>query len=354
MARKKSAGKSGLRWSELSPGEWNHKKLLSYLAAFEGRKVLVVGDVGVDRYTEGRVERISPEAPVPIVQVTKETHKLGLAANVADNVQAVGGTAMLVGVVGGDSDAEVFRGLLREARISDRTLVVDSGRRTILKERVVSERQQLLRIDYEDTHALPAAMDAKILGQIERALAACDVVIVEDYAKGLLKPSICAEIVAMARAKKKWIAADPNPRSPRENYRGVSVITPNTREAEALTGVRIIDEATLFEAGRKLLAMTEGESAIITRGKEGMAIFQAGSAEVIGIPTYAREVYDVSGAGDTVIAVLSMARAVGASLQEAAILSNLAAGVEVGKRGTATVSRDEIRAALTFVTALTG
>jgi rfaE bifunctional protein kinase chain/domain len=352
MAKKSGTGAPLRTWVELSPARWNEKRLTDALSAFDGKKILVVGDVGVDRYTEGRVERISPEAPVPILQVTGEKHKLGLAANVADNIQAVGGTPMLVGLVGTDSGGETFRKLLREVGISDRNLVTDSSRRTILKERIVSDRQQLLRVDYEDPHAISSEMDQRVLDEVERALSASDTLIIEDYAKGLLKPSLCAEIVSMARSKKKWIAADPNPRSPVSNYRGVSLLTPNTREAEQMTGMRIEDEASLFEVGNRLLELTQGESVVITRGSQGMAVFQAGRSEVIGIPTYAREVYDVSGAGDTVIAVLAMAQAVGLALEDAAVLANLAAGVEVGKRGTATVSREEILASMKFVASL--
>ena len=173
-----------------------------------------------------------------------------------------------------------------------------------------------------------------------------------DYAKGLFTTGFARDLIALAREKKKPIYADPNPRSPREHYRGVSLLTPNTKEAEALSGIRIIDEASLLRAGRAILEQSQAQTVIMTRGKEGMAIFEKGKDEVLSIPTYAREVYDVSGAGDTVIAVLALAQAAGASLSDAVVLANLAAGVEVGKRGTATVSIDEIKAAMGFFEAM--
>jgi rfaE bifunctional protein kinase chain/domain len=353
MSSKKTKASGRSEWQELSPRDWDKKRLLQQLERWGGKKVLVVGDVGVDRYTEGRVERISPEAPVPIVQVTSEKHKLGLAANVADNVQAVGAIPILVGLVGGDPGAEVFRKLLREVGISDRNLVVDSDRRTILKERVVSERQQLLRIDYEDLRPMNPGTGKKILQEVEKALPAAQVVVLEDYAKGLLTPGIARDLIEVCRSAKKPLYADPNPRTPLDFYRGVSLLTPNTKEAEALCGMKILDEASLLKAGRHILEETEAETLIITRGKDGMAIFERDQNQVLSIPTYAREVYDVSGAGDTVIAVLAVAAAAGASLVDAVVLANLAAGVEVGKRGTATVTPDEIRAAMGFFEALT-
>jgi D-beta-D-heptose 7-phosphate kinase/D-beta-D-heptose 1-phosphate adenosyltransferase len=332
--------------------KWNREKLLGYLEAIAGRKILVVGDVGVDRYTIGSVERISPEAPVPIVLVQEERLKLGLAANVADNVQALGGVPLLTGVVGRDRTADDFRGLLRRAKIGANHLVVDAARRTVLKERIVSERQQLLRVDYETPGEMPARTSGRLLAKVRELIAECDAVIVEDYAKGLLTPKLASAIFAEARKARKLVAVDPNRKSPLELYVGASVLTPNTREAEKLSGIAIRDEASLVLAGRRLLSKTRARYVVITRGKDGMAIFQRGQATVRIIPTYAREVYDVSGAGDTVIAVLTLALAAGATIEDAAVLGNLAAGVEVGKRGTATVTPEEVRVAMEFFEAV--
>jgi len=334
--------------SEYAVASWDRDRLESVLSQFSGRKVLVIGDVGLDRYTIGSVERISPEAPVPIVLVEEELFKLGLAANVADNVQALGGTPWLVGVVGKDRGGEDFKQLLKANRIPTQHLITDSSRRTVLKERVVSERQQLVRIDYESQHPVDAKVEAMALSRIRALLPKADVVIFEDYAKGFLSQRLAKEVFSLARKHRKKVTVDPNVKTPAALYKGADVLTPNTKEAEALSGVKIVDEESLREAGKRILQATAARHLVITRGKDGMAIFTAGSREIRMIPTYAREVYDVSGAGDTVISVLALSLACGASVEEAAALGNLAAGVEVGKRGTATVTPDEIRMALEF------
>lgn len=333
---------------ETQPSGWDKARLRTLLRSKRGKKILVIGDVGVDRYTIGSVERISPEAPVPIVLVEDERHKLGLAANVADNIRALNATPWLIGVIGADRGAQDFRKLLRSAGVAGTNLVEDSSRRTVLKERIVSDRQQLLRVDYESNNGVAPAVEAQILARVRELISKADAVIVEDYAKGMLGQRLLREIFELARKKGKVVAVDPNSKTAIEHYRGASVLTPNTKEAEALTGIRIRDLESLHQAGRKLLRDTSARHVVITRGKEGMAIFESGSPDVKLIPTYAREVYDVSGAGDTVISVLALALASGASMEEAAILGNLAAGVEVGKRGTATVSTEEIEVALEF------
>jgi rfaE bifunctional protein kinase chain/domain len=333
---------------EIDPGHWDHARLKQLLGLIRGKRILVVGDVGVDRYTLGLVERISPEAPVPIVLVEEEKLKLGLAANVADNVQALGGVPLLTGVVGVDRAGDDLKALLKANRIPHQHLIVDRGRRTVLKERIVSERQQLLRVDYETLKPVSQKIEAEILARIKTLLPKADAVILQDYAKGLISHRLAARIFIEARGAGKAVAVDPNSKTPPAVYRGATLLTPNSREAEALSGVLIRDEASLLEAGTRILSATEAKHVIVTRGKEGMAIFSSGERSVRLIPTYAREVYDVSGAGDTVISVLTLALAAGASMIEAAVLGNLAAGVEVGKRGTATVTQDEIRLAMEF------
>lgn len=348
----KKAQKKSNFLKEIHPQGWNKKRLRSLIRAQSRRRILVVGDVGVDRYTIGSVERISPEAPVPIVFVQEERLKLGLAANVADNIRALGGVPFLVGVVGRDRGAQDFRSLLKKEKISSSYLVDDSSRRTVLKERVVSDRQQLLRIDYETLHEMDEKIESKILKQVTRILPKVDAVIVEDYAKGLIGARMASALFSLARSQGKIVMVDPNSKTSAQVYQGASVLTPNTREAEALSGIKIHDEVSLIAAGNSILQKTLAQNVVITRGKEGMAIFTQGSDQVSLIPTYAREVYDVSGAGDTVISVMSLAMSAGASIEEAAVLGNLAAGVEVGKRGTATVSPQEIEAALEFFTTM--
>ena len=308
----------------------------------KGKKVLVLGDVGVDRYTVGFVERISPEAPVPIVAVQEERLKLGLAANVADNVKALGGEPLLCGMIGKDRIASDFSLLLKRLKISVKFLIKDSSRKTTLKERIVSDGQQLLRVDYESLHALPLQLEKKVGAMVLRSLKQSDAFVVEDYAKGLLNPRLLRSIFSRARKLRKTTLVDPNSRTEMATYRGADILTPNKKEAEALSGLKINDLVSLVKAGENILKKTGARHIVITRGKDGMAIVSRDSADVVLIPTYAREVYDVSGAGDTVIAVLSLALSAGASIIESCILGNLAAGVEVGKRGTATVSVDEI------------
>ncbi len=310
------------------------------------KKVLIVGDVGVDRYTLGAVERISPEAPVPILRVLEERLKLGLAANVADNVKTLGGEPILAGVIGKDRAAQDFQALIKEAGIQGNSLIPDPARRTCLKERVVSSQQQLLRIDYESLGVLSQRTKRALTRVILEAYEQVDAVVFEDYAKGIfLDSKWFLSMIGQARRRKKLICIDPNAATPVSYYRGATVLTPNLREAESLSTLKIRDQRSLKEAGSRILKATGARFVVITRGPDGMAVFSK-NAPLRLIPTYAREVYDVSGAGDTVIAFMSLALSAGASIHDAAQAANLAAGVVVGKRGTATVTPSEVLAAL--------
>jgi len=324
------------------PAMLTEETLYRILSSYSKKRISVLGDVGIDRYTKGSVERISPEAPVPIVLVENESLKLGLAANVADNIIALGGAAELSGVIGQDHDAKDFLKLLRSKKLSTQALVVDSGRRTILKERIVGENQQMLRIDYESTHPLTAAIQKKIDASVAKSVQKADALIIEDYAKGLLTRSMVQSAIRAAKKRRIPVLIDPHFKTPVEWYAGATLLTPNKKEAELLTKDKITDRASLIRIGHQIIRETRSASLIITLGKEGMAIFKNGKAEPVLIPTSAREVYDVSGAGDTVISVLALSLAAGADIEEAALISNLAAGVEVSKRGTATVSIQEI------------
>ncbi len=328
--------------SESNPVTMPEEELLQLLGSFQRRRIAVLGDVGVDRYTQGSVERISPEAPVPIVFVQSETLKLGLASNVADNIAALGGKAAVTGVIGRDSCAEDLRRLFDEHGIPTTGLVVDGSRRTIMKERIVAETQQVLRVDYESVHPLSPGIQKRVDASIQKGIAKADALIIEDYAKGLLTRSMIRSAIMAARKKKIPILVDPHLKTPVEWYRGSTLLTPNKKEAEALAGTRITDARSLRSAGKIILRKTASECLIITLGKDGMAIFKEEDSNPILIPTFAREVYDVSGAGDTVISVLALSLASGARIEEAAYVSNLAAGVEVSKRGTATVSPQEV------------
>jgi rfaE bifunctional protein kinase chain/domain len=318
------------------------ESLLQILSGYKKKQIAVLGDVGIDRYTRGSAERISPEAPVPIVLVQNESLKLGLAANVADNIIALGGSAELAGVIGKDHDANDFLKLLRSKKLSDQALVVDATRRTILKERIVAEGQQMLRVDYESTHPLTLAIQKKIQASVIKSIEKSDALIIEDYAKGLLSEAMIQAAIKAAKKRKIPILVDPHFKTPISWYAGATLLTPNKKEAELLANEKITDAKSLIRVGHQIIQKTKSESLIITLGKDGMAIFRNGKSEPVLIPTSAREVYDVSGAGDTVISVLALSLAAGAKLEEAALISNLAAGVEVSKRGTATVSIQEI------------
>lgn len=321
------------------------KKLKSLVHKVKGKKILVIGDIGIDCYLHGKVERISPEAPVPVLFVQEEKMKLGLAANVADNIQALSAKSLLVGVVGNDKAGNDLSELLRSAGAAASYLVRDPFRKTILKTRMVAQGQQLIRIDQETPSDISPYVEEKVMAQILGAITECDAIILEDYAKGMITFRLAREIFRLAKKHKKIITVDPNLKTPAPYYVGATCLTPNTGEAEKLSGIKIDSDETLLEAGHKILRTTNAKSLIITQGKDGMAIFgQDGSLQKI--PTFAREVFDVSGAGDTVISVLTLCLAAGATLYEAAILANIAAGIEVSKPGTATVSVGEILKAL--------
>jgi len=306
------------------------------------KKILIVGDVGVDRYTVGQATRLSPEAPVPVVAVTSQSDKLGMAANVADNIKAFGATPYLASLVGEDRVcAELFE-LLDANQVPKDHVYRHASRRTSLKERVVAQSQQVVRIDHEITAPLSGEAEDFFLAKVVPLVAQYDAIILEDYAKGLLTDRVARGIIEAARKDSKFITVDPTTvvRSP-DVYKGVSLFKPNQNEAEKLSGIEIRDEASLHAAGAKLLKLVEAPIVVITQGKAGMTLFTH-SDKPVHIPTFARAVFDVSGAGDTVIAMLTLALSCGSTLVEGALLANFAAGVEVGKPGTATVSIVEL------------
>ena len=313
------------------------------VSRFSNKQILVIGDVGVDRYTMGSASRLSPEAPVPVVAVTSVRDKLAMAANVAENLQAFGAKASLSSLVGEDRVGNELYSLLEESKISSSALFRHPSRRTTLKERVIAQNQQVVRIDHETSEALNAAAEEFYLGQVRAAFQSVDGVILEDYAKGLLTKRVLRDVIALCEAEKKFVSVDPPTMGTRlpSDYRGVSMLTPNLAEAEKLSGIEIKDDASLQKAGDHLLQEVGAPIVVITQGKLGMTIFTK-QDNPLHIPTFARAVFDVSGAGDTVISMLTLAIIAGASIEESAILANFAAGVGVGKPGTATVSLEEL------------
>jgi len=310
------------------------------LRAMRGRRVLVLGDVMLDQFLWGRVGRISPEAPVPVVEIASETFHLGGAANVAANVRALGGTAVVAGVVGDDAPGTRVRAALAEGGIEDALSVAGEGRPTTVKTRIIAHHQQVVRADRESAEAIPAALERALLERVRAALPSCGAVILSDYHKGVVTAAVTRAVVALARRRGVPVLVDPKVAHFRF-YRRVALVTPNQLEAEQATGVRIRGEADVRAAGARILSRLRCDAALITRGEHGMSLFELGRRP-LHIPTAAREVFDVTGAGDTVIATIGLARCTRASLAVAARLANLAAGVVIGKVGTATATPDEV------------
>jgi D-beta-D-heptose 7-phosphate kinase/D-beta-D-heptose 1-phosphate adenosyltransferase len=302
-----------------------------------GRSILVVGDLMIDEWIWGTVSRISPEAPVPVVAVSDHSFTLGGAGNVANNLVALGARVEFVGTVGEDAFASDVRRMLREESVDDRGVFTVRDRPTTRKTRIVAHNQQVVRADWEDAAPLQATDRAHIVAHVRERAGSCDAVILSDYAKGLLGP----EVVEAARTC-PLVLADPKPQN-LDLFTGVTCVAPNEHEAQAGSGVKITDDASLERAGAKLLERLRCRYVVITRGEHGMALFGS-QGERFAIPSVARTVFDVSGAGDTVIAVLSLALAAGAPIERAMQLANFAAGAVVEKLGTATASGDEILA----------
>ena len=327
------------------------ERAAALVSRFHEAAVLVVGDLMLDQFVIGRVSRISPEAPVPVVAFEREENRLGGAANVAVNVRALGAHVVVAGYAGSDSAGDRLEALLDHHGIGTDTVVRSPLRTTTRKVRLVTTRnQQMARVDYEDDRELDADEERELLARLASLGSVPRVTIVSDYQKGVVTPRIVEHLAAAARTSHKPLLVDPKvPHVAR--YRGATLITPNHHEAEAATSVRIRTDADAALAARKFRDLAGCESVLITRGEHGMWLLDGSHARdgdplEIGIESTAREVADVTGAGDTVVATLALALAAGASLPEAAAIANYAAGVSVAKFGPASVSPDELLAAI--------
>lgn len=302
---------------------------------FAGRRLLVLGDVGLDEYVLGQVLRISPEAPVPVLEVESQDMRLGLAANVAQNISALGGIPYLISVVGRDAGADRLRELFQSKQVPTEFLIEDSERPTTRKTRVMAKHHHLVRVDYESRKFLSAEAEAKTLQMLEKVLPQVEGVILEDYAKGMLSAKLMSELLKLCGKFKKPIYVDPHRSNPAEFYRGVNLLKPNFDEALALSGLSYDDlrdsPSKVSQIGQVLLEKSNADRVIVTRGKDGMILFEKNKS--VQIPTYARQVFDVTGAGDTVIATLALGLAAGIPIEESAVLANFAAGVVVGQVG---------------------
>jgi D-glycero-beta-D-manno-heptose-7-phosphate kinase len=318
------------------------KRLTAYIDAFPRARVLVVGDVVLDHYIWGNVSRVSPEAPVPVVNVARESMLLGGATNVVQNIHALGGSADVCGVIGRDEAGRQLLQLLREQGISTNGLHIEQDRPTTIKTRIIAHNQQVVRFDRETKAAVDADTRRRLFDYVRRrADEGLDAIVLSDYCKGVVTKDLVREIVRLARKKRLLVAVDPKV-SHFDMYTGVSILTPNVNEASVGSRIAIEDERSLLRAGALLLKRLKCAAVLITRGEQGMSLFEHGG-RVTHIPTVAREVFDVTGAGDTVIGALTLAMSVGANMTNAAKLSNYAAGIVVGIVGTAVVSPSQLK-----------
>lgn len=318
------------------------KALLDILANFPGKRVLILGDVMLDEYIWGEVHRISPEAPVPVVEIQRRTYAPGGAGNAAASTAALGGQAILAAIVGQDTQATVLREALSGYGVEGDGLITVPDRPTTTKTRIIAHNQQVVRADYEECKPLVPQMEDVLLAWVEKHLGEADALLLSDYVKGVITPRIAEGVIGLAREADKPIVVDPKGRDYRK-YRGATVVTPSTKEARLALNHLLNPPDDLLEMGQQLLTLLEGSAILMTRGPEGMTLFDFGH-QAVHIPAMARHVYDVTGAGDTVAATLSLALAAGATLERGARLANTAAGIVVSKVGTATVTLDELKA----------
>lgn len=311
---------------------------------FREARVAVLGDLMLDRFIWGSVSRISPEAPVPIVLEERRSASLGGAGNVARNLVALGGQAALAAIVGKDGDADDLRSLCAEASVPTEGLVTAPGRPTTVKTRIVAHHQHVVRLDREEDGEADAACLDALAGRAADLLEGAAALVVSDYDKGTLTPRVLSRVLPAAAARGIPVLVDPKVRH-MAHYKPATVITPNAREAAAAAGLTVRSDDDLETAGRTLLAQLGCPWILITLGERGMLLLPA-SGEAIRVPARAREVFDVSGAGDTVVATLALSLAAGATMEEGVVLSNLAAGVVVGKLGTAALTAQELLGAV--------
>ena len=321
----------------------DHSALAAEVEAFSGVRVLCVGDVMLDRFAYGEVERISPEAPIPVFRHQHEATMAGGAGNVLRNLSTLGVAARIVAVIGDDGAGAELRALIEAEPGAQAELFAAKGRETTIKTRYIAGSQQLLRADRETTTAIEPGMAERIVAAVAAALAETDAVVLSDYGKGVLTPEVTARIIEAARQAGKPVVVDPKGPD-MSHYRGASVVTPNRRELAEASGLAVSDDAEIIIAAEKLIAGCGIEAVLVTRAKDGMTLVTAAGAE--HLEAMKREVFDVSGAGDTVVATLAAAIGAGVALVDAAAIANAAAGVVVGKVGTAAVEKSELIDAL--------
>ncbi|VAX24638.1 ADP-heptose synthase / D-glycero-beta-D-manno-heptose 7-phosphate kinase [hydrothermal vent metagenome] len=321
-----------------------NERLYNILSSTRPVSILVIGDIILDRYVTGSIERISPESPAQVLDVTDESETLGGAANVAATVAAFGAKVSLIGVVGKDEPAKTLKKLLKQYGIGANGIVTDTERQTTIKTRFLALRQQMLRVDREKREDVSDETINKALANAQKALGKCDGVIVSDYGKGAMPRKFLTKLFTLCRKAKKKVIVDPKGND-YSIYKGAELITPNKKEAAEATGIKIQNSSDYNRVSKKLFEATKAKNLLITRGSEGMTLFRP-KGESVHIPVDALEVFDVSGAGDTVIAVAGVMLFSGESLEDSARISNIAAGIEVGRVGAWAVTKDETLAKL--------
>jgi D-beta-D-heptose 7-phosphate kinase/D-beta-D-heptose 1-phosphate adenosyltransferase len=321
-------------------------RAFGYLERFPSCRILVVGDIMLDEYVWGNVGRISPEAPVPVVAVTRDTRALGGAGNVAVNISGLGASVFLAGLIGADPSGREILRMLKRRRIGISGIVTDRNRPTTTKTRVLAHSQQVVRVDREKKEPPDARAGDTLRKSVRAAIREVDGVVLSDYRKGALSRELVEDVVSAARRNGVFVVVDPK-RNDFSFYHGCTLITPNKSEAEAaLGGKELFGDKEIMEGGKALLRKSHARAILITRGEEGMSLVERGRRSFFHIPALARQVFDVTGAGDTVIGTLAVGMGAGAPLRDAAILANLAAGVVVGEVGTAPITLEKLAHAL--------
>lgn len=318
------------------------KRLNKYIDRFPATRTLVVGDIVLDQYIWGKVSRISPEAPVPVVNVTKESVLLGGATNVVNNIHDLGGKVRVCGVIGHDEAAEQVLRILRTQGITTDGLIREPNRPTSIKTRIIAHSQQVVRFDRETKNKIEKETHRLIFNYVKQQIhEGLDAIVLSDYCKGVVTRELVRDIVRLAKKNDVIVSVDPKV-SHFGMYSGVTILTPNVSEASTGSRIEIEDEQSLLKAGALLLKRLKCRAVLITRGEHGMSLFEH-KGKITHIPTVAQDVFDVTGAGDTVISALTLAMAAGANTVDAAVISNYAAGIVVGIVGTATVKPEELK-----------
>jgi D-glycero-beta-D-manno-heptose-7-phosphate kinase len=320
---------------------FSERRLTELFSSFGNKRIAVVGDLMIDKYIWGNVGRISPEAPVPVVEVEQETERLGGAANVANNINSLGGKPISFGVRGDDSNGILLNKLIEEQHCPTFGIIVDRSRPTTVKTRIIAQGQHIVRIDNEHKKNISPAVQQQLLDALKENISSIDGIIIEDYNKGVVVTALIHEIITLARKHDKIVAVDPKFNNFFE-YKNVTVFKPNKKELEEAIGKKLNVNEDIENAGVSLLKKLKAESVLLTRGEKGMSLFEHDGA-ITHIPTKAREVADVSGAGDTVIATLIMALASGVSIREAAGLANHAAAIVCGEVGIVPIKQDVLK-----------